>query len=89
MQLLWNGDTADTFQPSRGVRQEDPLSPYLFVICMERLAHMIQARITTKEWIPIRLCKKGPPISHLFFADDIILFVEASIMQAQVVKDCL
>ncbi|KAK4283181.1 hypothetical protein QN277_000163 [Acacia crassicarpa] len=89
LQLLWNGDKATTFNPSRGVRQGDPLSPYLFVICMEKLAHLIQSEIQAKQWKPIRLSRTGPQISHLFFADDIILFAEASIEQVQVINKCL
>ncbi|KAK4270478.1 hypothetical protein QN277_023510 [Acacia crassicarpa] len=89
MQLLWNGERAGSFTPTRGVRQGDPLSPYLFVICMERLAHLIQESIGKGAWRPIKLCRNGPPLSHLFFADDIVLFVEASVFQAEEVKNCL
>ena len=89
MQLLWDGEKADSFEPSRGLRQGDPISPYLFVIIIEKLAHLIQLAINDEEWKPIRLTKNGPPISHLFFADDIILFAEASIEQATVIQNCL
>lgn len=89
MQLLWNGELSGKFSPSRGVRQGDPLSPYLFVICMERLAHMIQERVAKKLWTPVTLCKNGPPISHLFFADDIILFSDVSLEQSVVIRECL
>lgn len=37
--LIWNGETTDMIKPNRGLHQEDPLSPYLFVLCIERLWH--------------------------------------------------
>lgn len=75
--------------PTRGVRQEDPLSPYLSVLCMERLAHCIEDAVGRKDWRPIRLSKNGPPISHLFFADDLVLFAEASLSQVDIIGRCL
>ena len=89
LQLLWNGDLSEIFESGRGVRQGDPLSPYLFVICMEKLAHLIKERVDNRGWRPIKLCRDGPELSHLFFADDIILFSEASLEQAHELRSCL
>lgn len=55
MQVLWNGSMTRSFTTSRGIRQGDPLSPYLFVICIERLAHMISVEVEHGRWKPIRL----------------------------------
>ncbi|XP_061342523.1 uncharacterized protein LOC133288720 [Gastrolobium bilobum] len=89
IKLLWNGDLIEGFNPQRGIRQGDPVSPYLFVLCVERLAHFIQLAVDTKAWKPIMINKYAPPLSHLFFADDIILCAEASMDQAFVINQVL
>ena len=46
--LLLNGGNLDPFLPSRGIRQGDPLSPYLFILSMEFLGHLIEEKCATK-----------------------------------------
>ncbi|CAN1148633.1 Putative ribonuclease H protein At1g65750, partial [Linum perenne] len=89
IQILWNGGCSESFSPSRGLRQGCPLSPYLFTLCIERLSRMIISAVDFGYWKPIRLAHDGPPLSHSFFADDLILFSEASASQAQVISDIL
>lgn len=89
MSLLWNGEKTDSFQSARGLRQGDPLSPYLFVLCLERLCHLIDAEVGRKAWKPISLSQGGPKLSHVFFADDLILFAEASVSQVRVIRRVL
>lgn len=79
MQVLWNGEALEEFTPSRGIRQGDPISPYLFVLCIERLFQAIETKVNEGRWIPIQVSRGGPKISHLAFADDLIFFTEASI----------
>ena len=89
MNLLWNGGKTEAFKPLRGLRQGDPLSPYLFVLCMERLCHMINRSILDKKWKPISICRGGPKLSHICFADDLILFAEASVSQIRIIQTVL
>ncbi|KAG8499648.1 hypothetical protein CXB51_006070 [Gossypium anomalum] len=71
MQILWNGVPTQKFKPVRGIRQGCPLSPYLFVLCMDWLSHLIRTEMGVGNWDPIRLSRAGPEISHLFFTDDL------------------
>lgn len=87
--VLWNGEKLDWIKPKRGIRQGDSLSPYIFVICMERLSHIIRKAVSDGEWKGVRLSRQGPILSHLLFADDMILFTEATESQVHIVKKCL
>ncbi len=76
--ILFNGGRMDEFSPSRGIRQGDPLSPYLFILCMEYLSLRIFEACQNKNWKSIKASRSGPSFSHLFFADDLLLFADAS-----------
>lgn len=58
----------------RYIQQGDLLFPYLFVACMERLSHLIEEAVNTKARKPIRVCRNGPLIARLLFADDVVFF---------------
>ncbi|CAN1188832.1 Putative ribonuclease H protein At1g65750 [Linum perenne] len=88
-QVLWNGSCSASFTPSRGLRQGCPLSPYLFTLCIERLSQMITSAVTFDYWKPIRLVRNGEPLSHIFFADDLVFFGHASVTQARVFMDII
>jgi ribonuclease HI len=75
--VLWNGNRSDFFKPQCGVRQGDPISPYLFVLCMDKLSHLIAEATENGKWKPMRAGRNGPLISHLMFADDLLLFGQA------------
>ncbi|RDY04118.1 hypothetical protein CR513_12207, partial [Mucuna pruriens] len=49
----------DEFSPSSRVKQDDPISPYFFVLCMEKLAHLIKREVAGNNWKPIKLCRTG------------------------------
>ncbi|CAL5362434.1 unnamed protein product [Camellia sinensis] len=83
--VLWNGEILEGIKNERGLRQGDPLSPYLFVLCMERLSNMINSKVNSGQWQGIKAGRNSPPISHLFFADDLILFATADQSNCEVI----
>ncbi|XP_058181170.1 uncharacterized protein LOC131299601 [Rhododendron vialii] len=84
-----NGNKGDLFSPSRGIRQGCPLSPYLFILCAEDFHYLIQKEIEDQTLRGIKVGLHCPPISHLFFADDSILFWEASDAGCHAIEDIL
>lgn len=85
--VLWNGNKLPPFKPTHGLRQGDPLSPYLFILCMEKLSLAINNAVLQGQWEPIRLSATSPHISHLLFADDVLLFTKAKKSQFRFIKD--
>lgn len=71
-----NSPLSDLFTPKRGLRQGDPLSPYLFLFCMDALSRMFSYAQTNGLLRGIRVCYNCPRINHLFFADDALLFIK-------------
>ena len=87
--LLLNGGSLDSFQPSRGIRQGDPLSPYLFIMCMDVLGQLVQEKCDAKAWCPVKASRSGPAFSHLFFADDLVLFAKADVDNCVAIREVL
>ena len=87
--ILFNGGKLKSFMPTYGIRQGDPLSPYLFILCMEYLGFLINEKCLRKEWTPLEASKHNMEISHLFFVDNLILFAKADKSGAESIKDVL
>lgn len=76
-----NGGPSNFFQASRGLRQGDPLSQLLFIIVMEGLNKLIEKARTLQLLRGIEVGNFGPKIeiTHLFFADDTLMFCQPDI----------
>lgn len=86
IRVLWNAEVTEKFYPSQRIRQGDPLSPYIFVMNVKRLTHLINSAIEDGRWKPIRIARKYPQLSCIFFVDDIVLFAEALVRQAEIIR---
>jgi len=72
--ILINGSPYGFFKSQRGVRQGDPLSPFLFVLAAEVLARLIEREAYSNGIKGFKLARDLMPITHLQFADDLFTF---------------
>jgi hypothetical protein len=84
-----NGGLSDSFFPSRCLRQGDPISPYLFLFCVEGFSALLKNAQMANEIKGVRFGAYGPHVTHLLFADDSIVFLEASRQNMQTLKRVL
>eukprot|EP00253_Pinus_taeda_P008458 PITA_08458 len=86
--ILINGIPTSTFRSSRGLRQGDPLSPFLFIIMAEGLGRSLTSAIQTHELKGINL-HNAPTVSHQQFVDDNMIFGYSSIQEARSLNSLL
>ncbi|XP_060969470.1 uncharacterized protein LOC133036757 [Cannabis sativa] len=84
-----NNHLLPSFSPTRGIRQGDPLSPYLFLLVSEGLSAAIRVNASHSNFNGISICRAAPSISHLLFADDSLLFTTTSHNNCRSIKDIL
>ena len=77
-----NGKTKGFVTPERGIRQGDPLSPYLFLICSEGFSNLLRKAEESNKIKGLKINRQGPIITHIFFADDSLIFCKANMQQA-------
>jgi hypothetical protein len=87
--ILINGAPHGFVKPTRGLRQGDPLSPYLFLLCAEGLHSLIHRAKMTGHLKGVSISINGPKITHLFFADDNLLFCRASTQDCDHIQEIL
>lgn len=88
-QITHAGRQFGSISPTRGFRQGDPLSSYLFLICIEGFTALIQDYERRGLIKGIKVAQNAPSITHMFFADDCYIFCTASMDSANHVLDML
>lgn len=85
-EFCFNGMTVWPIVPGRGLRQGDPLSPYLFLFCVEGLSNALDNAAARGEIHGSRISTSAPEITHLLFADDSFVFFKAEVGEVLKIK---
>jgi len=84
-----NGKAYGNIKPSKGIRQGDLLSPYLFFICTEGFTSPLVKAELDGRLHRATVYRNAPRITNLLFADDSLIFCQANNDEVQVVSDTL
>ena len=87
--ISFQGSNIGPIIPSRGLRQGDPLSPYLFLLCVEGLSLSLKSAASNSSITGCRICTQALAVTHLLFADDSFLFFKAKAEEATAIKGLL
>ena len=82
-----NGKAYGNIIPSRGLCQGDPLSPYLFLLCAEGFTSLLSKAEYEGRLHGVQICRRGPSISNLLFANDSLIFCQANQEEVQVISN--
>lgn len=87
--MLLNGASHGFIKPERGLRQGDPLSPFLFIFCVEALVNCLNNSAASGLLHGIGIGSSDPEVHHLLFADDSLLMCRESAAEAKEIMSCL
>lgn len=84
--LLINGGLTKPFKAKRGLRQGDPMSPYLFVLSMEYLGRELEQLAKNGNFNYHPRCRKLKSI-HVCFADDLLMYCRADLISVKLLNE--
>ena len=87
--ILINGKPYGNIHPSRGLRQRDHLSPYLFLLCAKGFTSLLAKAELEGRINGVPICQRAPKISNLLFTDDSLLFCQATHSEVEVIIEIL
>lgn len=86
--ILINGSPFGLFSPARGLRQGNPLSPFLFILGSEVFSQLL-VHVESQDFFKgLKIAKICPIVSHLLFADDLLVFCRAFPSKTSCIRDC-
>ncbi|CAA7021924.1 unnamed protein product [Microthlaspi erraticum] len=88
-QIFINGSAKGHIKPTRGIRQGDPLSPYLFILCSEVLSGLCQQAQVNGKLEGVRVATRCPKVNHLLCADDTMFFCKSNEKTCESLKEIL
>lgn len=88
-EILINGVKATKFHPGRGLRQGDPLSPFLFIYCSNVLMRLFLKEESKGNIYRIKISHRVPAISHLMYADDLLITGRANVIEVKSINRIL
>ncbi|XP_060669823.1 uncharacterized protein LOC132800353 [Ziziphus jujuba] len=86
--LLLNGSICRSFSLDRGLRQADPLSLLLVILCSEFLTRLLTREEKKGTLYGIKISKNAPAVSHLMYAYDLLIMCRAKPQEEAVVDEC-
>lgn len=87
--VLVTGKFGEKFTPTRGLRQGDPLSPYLFILCNEGLSSLLSRVKQSGDMRRVLAAKGGTKITHMLFVDDFVIFRRAKMEDWKKIQEML
>ena len=87
--ILVNEEPQGMISPTRGIRQGDPLSPYLLLFCAEGLNSIFRKAADNGDIHGFLICRRGPKLTHLFSVDDYLLFCRSTLEECEKIKELL